>query len=100
LVILKAKTNLVGPNKWVACRFQLTIDHENKGQHLHFAKSKFKLLVEQPFQAGSTRVVLKFLSVNNMVIANSFTHVWSMEPTKDELIFHAMWGLEYFLTSS
>jgi len=31
-----------------------------------------------------------------MVIANLFTHVWSVEPKKNQLIFHAQCGLDYF----
>jgi hypothetical protein len=36
-VILNAKTNSIGPNKGFGCKFQRSIDHENKGQHFHFA---------------------------------------------------------------
>jgi uncharacterized membrane protein len=48
----------------------------------------------------SKKVVLKFLSVNNMVIANLLTHIWLVEPKKNQLIFHAQCGLDYFFISS
>ncbi len=62
--------------------------------HDQETKKRYWYKIESPPLAGSKKVVLKFLSINNMIIINLFTHIWLVEPKKNQLIFHAICSLD------